>query len=126
MITSRGSRSARCLRMGAAVAVALLAAAGCAAAPQSGSAGEPAPLVSSLPPAKGEVDLIRWNLSAGEPDTLFPPNAATYSGGQVVANLCDSLVTIDADYNLKPNLATPQQVDPLTLVYTIRDGAAGP
>src|SRR5690349_3412883 len=38
-------------------------------------------LVSSLPAAKGDVDKITWNV-AGEPDTLDPRNAVTYSSGQ--------------------------------------------
>ena len=69
---------------------------------------------------RGRCDHL--DLTTGEPDTIFPPNAASYSGGQVAANLCDSLLTIDADYNVRPNLATSRQVDPLTLVYTLREG----
>ncbi|MDX3519354.1 ABC transporter substrate-binding protein [Streptomyces scabiei] len=77
-------------------------------------------LVSSLPAAKGDVDRITWNLTGGEPDTLDPANAATPQSGQVVRNLCDSLLTLDAKFNLKPNLASYDQQSPTKLVLTIR------
>lgn len=79
-------------------------------------------LVSSLPAAKGDVDRITWNLTGGEPDTLDPANAATTQSGQVVRNLCDSLLTLDAKFNLKPNLASYDQRSPTKLVLTIRPG----
>jgi len=79
-------------------------------------------LVTSFPPAKADVASIKWNLTAGEPTTLDPANAADYSSGQVVMNLCDALLTIDADYNLKPNLATYDQVSDTQLVLKIREG----
>ncbi|QOV33142.1 ABC transporter substrate-binding protein [Streptomyces ferrugineus] len=77
-------------------------------------------LVSSLPAAKGDVDQVTWNLTGGEPDTLDPANAATTQSGQVVRNLCDSLLTLDAKFNLKPNLASYRQQSPTELVLTIR------
>ncbi|MGW1668158.1 ABC transporter substrate-binding protein [Streptomyces sp. NPDC002324] len=79
-------------------------------------------LISSLPAAKGPVDRIVWNLTEGEPDTLDPANAATTASGQVVRNLCDSLLTTDAEFRLKPNLASYEQVTPTKLVLTIRQG----
>lgn len=79
-------------------------------------------LVTSLAPAKADVAAVKWNLTAGEPTTLDPANAADYSSGQVVMNLCDALLTIDADYNLKPNLATYKQVSDTQLVLKIREG----
>ncbi|MEU1515090.1 ABC transporter substrate-binding protein [Streptomyces sp. NPDC005811] len=77
-------------------------------------------LVSALPPAKGDVDRITWNLTGGEPDTLDPGNAATPQSGQVVRNLCDSVLTLDAKFNLGPGLATYRQQSPTKLVLTIR------
>jgi peptide/nickel transport system substrate-binding protein len=79
-------------------------------------------LITSFGPPKGDVASIKWNLTAGEPTTLDPANAADYSSGQVVMNLCDALLTIDADYNLKPNLATYDQVSDTQLVLKIREG----
>ncbi|MFG2937822.1 ABC transporter substrate-binding protein [Streptomyces sp. NPDC048282] len=80
-------------------------------------------LVSTSGTAKGKVDQVTWNLTTGEPDTLDPPNAATYGGGQVVMNLCDTLVRYDADYNMSPGLADYKQVSPTKLVYTLRGNA---
>ncbi|MFF5085003.1 ABC transporter substrate-binding protein [Actinoplanes sp. NPDC000266] len=95
----------------------------------SGSSASPATqadapkLTSTAGKAAGEVGTVTWNLTAGEPDTLDPPNAATYSGGQVVMNLCDTLVRYDADYNMSPGLADYKQESPTKLVYTLRAGA---
>ncbi|MEU9448895.1 ABC transporter substrate-binding protein [Streptomyces sp. NPDC048277] len=80
-------------------------------------------LVSTAGTAAGKVDQVTWNLTSGEPDTLDPPNAATYGGGQVVMNLCDTLVRYDADYNMSPGLADYKQVSPTELVYTLRGNA---
>ncbi|MEW2558709.1 ABC transporter substrate-binding protein [Streptomyces griseorubiginosus] len=77
-------------------------------------------LIPSLPAAKADVDRITWNLTGGEPETLDPANAATPQSGQVVRNLCDSLLTLDAKFNLKPNLASYDQQSPTKLVLTIR------
>ena len=76
-------------------------------------------LASTMSPAKGDIDHLTWNLTAGEPDTLDPRNAATYAGGQVTGNLCDPLVRVDADYKLTPNLVSFKQVTPTKLVYTL-------
>ncbi|MFF8632392.1 ABC transporter substrate-binding protein [Streptomyces werraensis] len=92
------------------------------AAPDKHGASSTGDLVSSLPAAKSDVDQITWNLTGGEPDTLDPANAATPEGGQVVRNLCDTLLTMDAKFNLKPNLASHEQVSPTRLVLTIRSG----
>ncbi|MFC9489597.1 ABC transporter substrate-binding protein [Streptomyces hydrogenans] len=80
-------------------------------------------LVSSLPPAKGGVDEIRWNLTSGEPDTLDPANAASYAGGQVVRNLCDSLLTLTPDFRLKPHLATLKRQSATKMVLSLRADA---
>ncbi|WP_257234150.1 ABC transporter substrate-binding protein [Streptomyces sp. JV178] len=77
-------------------------------------------LIPSLPAARGDVDRVTWNLTGGEPETLDPANAATPQSGQVVRNLCDSLLTLDAKFNLKPNLASYDQQSPTKLVLTIR------
>ncbi|WP_162253404.1 ABC transporter substrate-binding protein [Microbacterium sp. Root180] len=69
------------------------------------------------------VDELVWNLPTGEPPTIDPPNAATYSGAGVVSNLCDALVTIDENYELGPNLVSWDQVSPTTLVYTLEADA---
>ena len=79
-------------------------------------------LVSSTSPASRDIAQLNWNLTAGEPDVIDPANAATYSGGTVDNNLCDPLLRFNPDFSVTPNLATYKQVDPTTLVFTIRDG----
>lgn len=92
----------------------------CSSGP-SQSAGGDHELVSQMPAATGPVDKITWNLTAGEPTTLDPRNAATYSSGQVVANLCDFLLQKDADFNLHANLAKVEQTTPTEVTITLRD-----
>ncbi len=75
------------------------------------------------PAAKGPVDKVVWNLPTGEPSTIDPRNAPTYSGANVVSNLCDSLLTIDAEYNTSPNIVEAEQVTPTELKLTVRDDA---
>ncbi|MFI6517477.1 ABC transporter substrate-binding protein [Spirillospora sp. NPDC050679] len=110
---------------GLAAAVALLATGGLAAC---GGADDrkPAPvgaseLVSVLPPAKGDVDKITWNVG-GEPDTLDPRNAVNYGSGQIVRNMCEGLLKMDDKFAISPNLATYDQVTPTRLKLTIREG----
>ncbi|GAA3648816.1 ABC transporter substrate-binding protein [Nocardioides ginsengisoli] len=79
-------------------------------------------LVSKLPAAKGEVDVLKWNLP-GEPETLDPANTVYYPSGTVVRNLCDSLITANPDFTLKPNLATFEVKSPTQIVYTINKDA---
>lgn len=80
-------------------------------------------LMDSTAPAKGDIDLLNWNLSTGEPDTLDPTNAITYSGGTVVSNLCDPLLRVKPDFSVQPYLATYEQPSPTQIVFTVRDDA---
>lgn len=124
-INSRGrSRRGSAVAATAMFATALIAITGCA----GGGSSSPSPsssteLVSVGPAAKGPTEKIVWNLPTGEPSTLDPRNAPTYSGANVVSNLCDSLLTIDAEYNTSPNIVEPEQVTPTELKLTVRDGA---
>ncbi|MFG2731586.1 ABC transporter substrate-binding protein [Streptomyces canus] len=65
---------------------------------------------------------LKWALPYGEPNTIDPPNSAYYSSALVASNLCDSLLRLNPDYSVSPNLATAAQVDPKTVVFTLRDG----
>ncbi|MGI5328727.1 ABC transporter substrate-binding protein [Actinomadura nitritigenes] len=107
-------------------AAGVLLASGMLAACSGGSGRTPAPagasdLVSALPAAKGEVDKITWNVG-GEPDTLDPRNAVNYGSGQIVRNMCEGLLKMDAAFDVAPNLATYDQVSPTELKLTVRDG----
>src|SRR4051812_32996912 len=126
MMTSAARSTRGFRRRGGGIVAGLAAALVVSACSGGGSDGQAVKgagnLVTSLAPAKADVASIKWNLTAGEPTTLDPANAADYSSGQVVMNLCDALLTIDADYNLKPNLATYDQVSDTRLVLKIRAG----
>ncbi len=110
--------------MAAIIAAAAVVLAGCSGGGGAGDKGQvkPGDLISSLPAAKGEVDLLKWNLP-GEPDTIDPANTVTYPSGTVVRNLCDSLITANPDFTLRPNLATFEVKSPTQIVYTINKDA---
>lgn len=73
--------------------------------------------------AAGDVDKITWGLPFGEPRTVDPVYGLDYSPSLVTSQMCDTLLRTDADGALQPGLATWDQPDDLTLVYTLTDGA---
>lgn len=104
-------------------AVAILA--GCS----NGGADEPTATATlpertiTTPTADAEVESIVWGLSAGEPTTLDPQGSGDYSPKTIAANLCESLMLIDADGSVRPHLASSVETpDDLTIVITIREG----
>lgn len=115
-------------RLAAATGMALIsmgALVGCSDGGDDGSNNAPVnadDLVSAMPAASGEIETLRWNLSA-EPDTIDPANAATYPSGTVVRTLCDSLTTMNPDFSLSPSLGTSEVVSPKQVVFTLRDDA---
>ncbi|NGO11357.1 ABC transporter substrate-binding protein [Streptomyces sp. HC44] len=115
---SRG-RSGVVAGLGSIVALSVLAA--CSGQSESTPSNTSRKLTSTTARATGDIDQLTWNLSAGEPDVIDPANAATYSGGTVVDNLCDPLIRVRADYSTEPNLASLKQVSPTRLVMSIRD-----
>jgi len=108
--------------MAAAAALALLMSA-C-----SGSSGEaakkpPAPrTVEVFGEATGPLDEISWNLPYGEPNTLDPANAVTYSSAMVAMNACEPLTRLNSDYSVTDNLAKLSRPDDKTLVYDLEPG----
>jgi peptide/nickel transport system substrate-binding protein len=58
----------------------------------------------------------------GEPNTVDPANGAYYSASLVTDQLCDTLLRFNPNYSVSPNLATADQVNPLTLVFNLRHG----
>ncbi|MFJ8025414.1 ABC transporter substrate-binding protein [Streptomyces sp. NPDC096311] len=75
-----------------------------------------------LPSAKGDVAHIDWGLPQGEPNTLDPASAQDYGEIQVMSNLCDTLLRMNPDFSISPNLASFKQPDPKTIVYRLKHG----
>ena len=79
-------------------------------------------LTVTTPAGTGPVDAVSWGLAA-EPQSLdyvysydLPPNT-------VIANVCESLLRIGADFSIQPNLAEKVSTpDPLTYVYDLKQG----
>ncbi|MEJ7743836.1 MAG: ABC transporter substrate-binding protein [Nocardioidaceae bacterium] len=105
------------------MAGALVTAAGCSKEPSNPSDDEASvDLVFDTPEAAGSVDTVHWSLGS-EPSTLDWVYSYDYSPNTVLANVCESLLRIDAEFNAAPGLAESfEQVDPLTWTYAIRPG----
>lgn len=70
----------------------------------------------------GEIDSITW-ASYAEPFSLDYTYAFDYSDNQVLANMCESLLRLNADFTLEPSLAESfSNPTPTTWVYQIRQG----
>jgi peptide/nickel transport system substrate-binding protein len=78
-------------------------------------------LVTSTPPAQGDVEEIVWGLSYGEPTTMDPILGLDYSPSFVSSQMCETLLKRDEDGQIAPNLASFEQVDDTTLVFDLRD-----
>lgn len=122
-MTIRSTASVRSRVAAWCAASALVFTTACGGADQTTKDVGPKELVSTTAPAKGDIPSLTWNLTAGEPDTLDPTNAVTFSGGTVVSNLCDPLMRMGPDFSLEPNLATMEVESPTRIVFTIRDDA---
>jgi peptide/nickel transport system substrate-binding protein len=71
---------------------------------------------------RGEIDNFSWALYA-EPYSLDYAYAFDYPDNTVLSNMCESLFRWNADLSVSPGLATKvANPDPLTWVYTIRQG----
>ncbi|WP_241156301.1 ABC transporter substrate-binding protein [Leucobacter chromiireducens] len=72
----------------------------------------------------GEIDQITW-ASYAEPFSLDYAYAFDYADNQVLANVCESLLRLNADFTLSPGLAESfTNPTPTTWVYQLRDGVA--
>jgi peptide/nickel transport system substrate-binding protein len=79
-------------------------------------------LLTETPSAKGEIDHASWNLPYGEPASIDPIKGFNYPENEVTANLCDTLVQLQPDLTIAPNLATKwESKDEKTYVFSIRD-----
>jgi len=117
---ARGKVSALVAVALSSLVVSLLA--GCGGGSGQSAAVSAGHLVVTSGKAKGDVKKITWALPHGEPATLDPTQALDYSPALVVSNLCDPMLRYKADFSIGPNVVTAKQVDPDTLVLTLRKG----
>ena len=124
--TATSGATKRCRRgpgvraFAAVTAAVLLASAACAKQATNDQSSEEVDLVIDTPAASDEVDSVSWALGA-EPPTLDWVYSYDYAPNTVLANVCESLMRIDSDFEIKPGLAEAvDQPDDRTLVYTIR------
>ncbi len=74
-------------------------------------------------PASSDIEEITWAMPF-LPDTLFVPHEWTTAQGVVVSLAQEGLLAFDDDLNLTSAIAESwEQLDDLTYVYTIREGA---
>ncbi|MDP5183628.1 ABC transporter substrate-binding protein [Blastococcus sp. BMG 814] len=111
----------------AAALLAVVTAAGCSS-DGGGGGGDgrqfDAEITTDVPAATTDVESVTWNLASGEPPILDPAQAALENISNVVANTCESLMTVDENFELQPALAQSlEQPDELTYVFTLREGA---
>lgn len=81
-------------------------------------------LTNQLPAAAAkDVDRITIALPKGEPGSIDPLQAFDYSPNLVISNLCDPILRLTPDFDLKPNVATSWKwTDKKTVVLKIRKG----
>lgn len=89
----------------------------------SAPAGKKAPAVkdwaTTTPRATGNLDSVNWNLIL-EPTTLDPQQADNYGVNDVLANMCESLQTLNPDFSIGDGLASLKVEDGgKRLVYAI-------
>ncbi len=96
-------------------------------APRAGvvraSASGSTQLVSTTPPAKGNLSSITWDLPGGEPTTLDYVKSGDYSPDIMISNLCDNLLRLTPTFGIAPGLASSwHYTNPTTLVFDLRQG----
>jgi len=92
--------------------------------PSPGATSLGVKLQATTAPGTGALDHITWNLPMGEPTTLDPAKAGDHSPCLMVSQLNDPLVRYTPDWELVPGIAESwEYVDPLTLVFKIRQNA---
>lgn len=91
------------------------------AAPTPSSA--PSTDETRTPKATGPLDAYTWYGDYRAPYSLDPVRSADYPEATAVANLCDPLVRLTADYEMVPGIATSwTYTDASTLVFAVREG----
>jgi peptide/nickel transport system substrate-binding protein len=106
----------------AAAATATLALSACTGGGGGGGTDVPDEWTTSTAAAAGPVDEVAWNLPYGEPVTLHWLRSAGFSESTVLSTLCESLLRVTPEFGYEPGLATVEQPDDTTYVYTLQDG----
>ncbi len=116
-------RRARWLGVGAALACAVLLSACGSTTSSSTSSSASLTLTTYTPAPKGELANVVWDLPLGEPVPLDPTKDWNPPENEVLAQMCDSLLRINAAMQIVPDLAESySHPTPLTWVYNIRPG----
>lgn len=126
---SRGSRDTQrnVVRRGAAVfgaALTVVALTACAGSGAGGGSGEAIEwkITDQTAAPSGDIGKITW-ASYAEPFSLDNAYAFDYADNQVLANVCESLLRLNADFTLSPGLAESYaNPEPTKWVYQIRQG----
>ncbi|MFF2272609.1 ABC transporter substrate-binding protein [Agromyces sp. NPDC058136] len=122
MSTLRTPAGRRTVAFVAGGAVALLALTGCTSDPAEEKPTAEWELSAETPAPSGDIDSYSW-VSYAEPYSLDYAYAFDYADNQVLANVCESLLRLNADYSLSPGLAESyEQTSPTTWVYRLREG----
>jgi peptide/nickel transport system substrate-binding protein len=106
------------------VAITAISAAACSSgsspsSKSSASSGLGSP-VSTYGTATGTMQHLTWDLPYGEPNTIDPADSAYFSSQFVAMNLCDTLLRINPNYSISPNLATYTQPNLRELIFKLR------
>lgn len=104
------------------VAASLVLAACSSGATRSSSSGE-ATLTVTTPAAPGAIDTLNVALPYGEPTSIDPAFVGDYSPSAVEANMCEGLVKLDANFNVRAGLASQiEKPNDTTMVFDLRPG----
>jgi peptide/nickel transport system substrate-binding protein len=115
-------RRARLIALAGAVAAATLLGA-CGSTTTNTTSNASLTLTTYTPAPKGELTNVVWDLPLGEPVPLDPTKDWNPPENEVLAQMCDSLLRINAAMQIVPDLAQSySHPTPLTWVYDIRPG----
>lgn len=88
----------------------------------TGATGPTETLVTDTPDPSGEIESFSFALDY-EPSSLDWVYAYNYGENTTLSNLCENLMRLTPEYEIVPSLAeSADHPDPLTWVYTIREG----
>lgn len=122
MVGNRWSVRISCLAAG--LALVTIASACSSEGKSGGSSQSPSDqLVSTTAPATNDVATVTWNLPY-EPASLDPIKTQVYADAPVESNMCESLLKVQPDLSIGPNLAASytESKNATVWTYTLRSG----